>query len=143
MTLSSFDAVVEGDHVLVTWETVSEVNNLGFNLYRSDSADGERVLLAYVPSQAPGSTSGATYRYEDLAVTAGQTYWYWLEAIDLNGTTTLHGPVSVVYQAPTAVTVTGVSASPAAPLAAPGALSVVIAGFAALSGGLLARRRKP
>ena len=57
-----------------------------------------------MPSQAPGSTQGASYSYADSAVSAGQTYWYWLESLDLSGAPTLHGSVSVVFNAPTAVT---------------------------------------
>ena len=108
--LAGFEAAAQADHVLVTWETVSEVNNAGFNLYRSATAGGERTLLGFLPAQAPGSTSGAAYSYEDADVVAGQTYWYWLEDMDLSGAATLHGPVSVTFQAPTAVTLSGLTA---------------------------------
>ncbi len=105
VTLASFAAEAQADQVLVTWETVSELNNAGFNLYRGLAEDGsDRSLLASVPSQAPGSTQGASYSYADSAVSAGQTYWYWLESLDLSGAPTLHGSVSVVFNAPTAVT---------------------------------------
>ncbi len=115
VTLASFAAQGQADRVVVTWETVSELDNAGFNLYSGLKADGsDRALLTYVPSQAPGSTQGAAYTFEDAAVEAGQTYWYWLEDVDLNGATTLHGPVSATVQAPTAVTLSSVSASPAA-----------------------------
>lgn len=115
VTLAYFDAQGQADRVVVTWETVSEFNNAGFNLYRGLLDDGsDRALLASVPSQAPGSAQGAAYTFEDAAVEAGQTYWYWLEDVDLNGVTTLHGPVSATVSVPTAVTLTSVSASPAA-----------------------------
>lgn len=136
--LAGFEAAAQTDRVLVTWETVSEANNAGFNLYRATSADGERTLLANVPSSAPGATQGAAYSYEDSNVTAGQTYWYWLEDVDLNGAATLHGPVSVVFQAPTAVTLGGYSAGSGAPASvtlwalAITALLAVFAGVTAL-----------
>jgi hypothetical protein len=101
--LASFAAAAQPDHVLVTWETVSEASNSGFNLYRSLTADGEYTLLGYVPSAAPGSTAGSAYSYQDFDVAAGQVYWYKLEDIDLSGAATMHDPVSVVFQAPTAV----------------------------------------
>jgi hypothetical protein len=120
VTLASFDAQAQAGHVLVSWETVSELNNVGFNLYRTGSVGPswglhtDRLeqgdLLAFVPSQAPGATQGAAYSFQDANVVAGQTYWYWLEDVDLNGATTLHGPVSVVYQAPTAVTLAAMQA---------------------------------
>jgi hypothetical protein len=108
--LASFDAAAQPDHVLVTWETVSEANNASFNLYRSLTADGQYTLVASVASQAPGSTAGASYSFQDFDVVAGQTYWYKLEDVDLSGATALHGPVSVVFQAPTAVTLNALDA---------------------------------
>jgi CSLREA domain-containing protein len=124
VTLAGFDATAAADHVLVTWETVSELENAGFNLYRTVTADRPTAadLLAYVPSQGPGSTQGFLYSHQDDAVTAGQTTWYWLEDVDFNGATTLHGPVSVVFAAPTAVTLDSLNASPAA---AAGSLSLL------------------
>ena len=61
-------------------------------------------------SQAPGSAQGAFYSYQDFDVQAGQQYFYWLEAVDFNGSTTLAGPVNAVAQSPTAVTLSGVEA---------------------------------
>ena len=106
VTLASFDAQAQSGYVLVSWETVSELDNRGFNLYRTGSAadqPGQDDLLVFVPSQAPGAVQGSVYSFEDTTVVAGQTYWYWLEDVDVSGATTLHGPVSVVYQTPTAV----------------------------------------
>ncbi|HSN77087.1 MAG TPA: right-handed parallel beta-helix repeat-containing protein, partial [Anaerolineae bacterium] len=108
VTLASFDAQAMADHILLSWETVSEANNAGFNLYRSASPAGPDELLAYVPSQAPGSTLGASYSFDDDQVAAGQTWYYWLEDVDLSGATSLHGPVSATIQAPTAVTLTAI-----------------------------------
>ena len=103
VTLANFGALQVGGQVQVTWETVSELNNAGFNLYRNTTPDPVGTLLAYVPSQGPGSAQGFAYSYDDRDVQVGQTYWYWLEAIDLGGATTLFGPVSVTMQPPTAV----------------------------------------
>jgi len=117
VTLASFDAAQQGEAVLVTWETVSEIDNAGFNLYRALAADGQRTLLAAIPSAAPGSNAGAAYSQRDAAVVAGQSYWYWLEAVDVQGAASLHGPVSLTFQTPTAVALTGfdAGAGPAQP----------------------------
>jgi hypothetical protein len=141
VTLASFDAQGQADRVVVSWETVSEIDNPGFNLYRATDPAGPQTLLAYQPSQAPGGTQGAAYSYEDLAVEAGQTYWYWLEDIDLSGATTLHGPVSAMVLAPTAVTLTSVSASPAA-ASAGAALPWLLAAAGAGAVLALGRRRR-
>jgi glucose/arabinose dehydrogenase len=117
ITLASFEAAGQSDQVLVTWETASELGNAGFNLYRGTDENAPDQMLAFVPSAAPGSAQGASYAYSDRAVQPGVTYWYWLEALDMNGSATLHGPVSAAMQAPTAVALTAFDAAAARPLA--------------------------
>jgi glucose/arabinose dehydrogenase len=109
VTLASFEARQQGEAVQVSWETASELNNVGFNLYRALVAGGERTFLAYAPSAAPGSSAGAVYTFSDVDVAEGQTYWYWLEDVDVQGGVHQHGPVSVAVQAPAAVRLYGVS----------------------------------
>jgi hypothetical protein len=107
VTLASFGATAQVGHISVAWETVSEIGNAGFNLYRSTDGDWSSAeLLTYVPSQAPGSAQGASYIYDDFGVASGQTAWYWLETVDFSGVTSLQGPVNATLQVPTAVTVT-------------------------------------
>jgi hypothetical protein len=111
VTLVSFQATAQPDGILVTWETASEVGNLGFNLYRSTTPQAPETLLAFVPSPAPGSSQGFTYDWLDTDVTAGQTYYYWLEDVPTAGSGTLQGPVSATYQTPTSVALTGLAAN--------------------------------
>ncbi|MBE2235640.1 MAG: PQQ-dependent sugar dehydrogenase, partial [Anaerolinea sp.] len=114
VTLASFAAAGQGDHVLVTWETASELDNTGFNLYRGRSASGPDEMLAFVPSAAPGSAQGAAYSYQDRALTAGAVAWYWLESLDAEGGATRHGPVSAAAGGPTAVELARLTVAPAA-----------------------------
>ena len=128
VVLASFDATTQPDHILVTWETVSELSNSGFNLYRGESDDWDSAtLLSHVPSQTPGSAQGFAYSFADANVQPEQTVWYWLEDIDLSGTATLHGPVSARMQTPTAVTLTALDAG------SPPVLPPVAAGIVALA----------
>jgi hypothetical protein len=96
--LASFSASAapEGSAILLTWETASEVDNLGFNVYRAQSPQGERARLnaALIPSLNPGSPTGAVYTWLDESAQPGVTYLYWLEAVDVHGGTTFHGPVT-------------------------------------------------
>jgi hypothetical protein len=143
ITLADFSAVQQEDAILVTWETVNELGNLGFNLYRGLSPTGpDRQLNAtLIPSQAPGSASGFSYAWEDrVDLVSGASYYYWLEDLDVSGATTLHGPVSVDYVGPTAVTLGSVSASPAAGVAALPWLAVIASAGAALGAARLRRR---
>jgi uncharacterized repeat protein (TIGR01451 family) len=86
--------------VAVSWKTGTESHNLGFNVYREIS--GERIRLN--PSLIAGSAllitralpkhSGKTYSWIDSSSTSGSGA-YWVEDVDVNGTRTMHGPVTV------------------------------------------------
>ena len=138
--LADFSAAQQGDFILLTWETNSELGNLGFNLYRGTSPNGwDRQLNEFlIPSQSPGSSAGFIYTWEDRADLApGVTYSYWVEDVDLSGATTMHGPVSAAYQVPTAVTLAALGADRGA---AP--LPWAAAAAAACAAGLLAVRKR-
>ena len=119
--------------VVVEWTTESEVDMAGFNLYRSESPDGPYVKVN--ATLIPGASDpllGGKYAYTDTNVVAGRTYYYKLEDVELDGTTTLHGPIEVVAEAS--------SPSAFANLAGLWPLAVLIA-VLALGGAILLRRR--
>lgn len=105
VTLTHFEAVPQNDHIQVTWETATELNNLGFNLYRSETAAGPWTQLnaALIPAQQPGSITGATYEWLDTSVIPNVTYFYRLEDVDIYGMSTFHGPVSATAAEPSAL----------------------------------------
>ena len=94
--LAWFTATARDGAIVLGWETVSEIDLLGFHVYRAEAVDGPRIRLndALIPGQAPGSPAGAVYEFVDGAVAPGASYWYWLEAMDTHGAATLHGPTS-------------------------------------------------
>jgi hypothetical protein len=95
INLSSFTATPKIGRVILQWTTESEIDNAGFNIYRAESADGEYIKIndSLIPAQG-SSTQGASYEFTDTDVKKRKTYYYKLEDIDLNGTSTMHGPVS-------------------------------------------------
>jgi photosystem II stability/assembly factor-like uncharacterized protein len=94
VTLAEFIAVPGGFSVSIRWNTASELDNAGFNMYRSDKKNGEYVKMNTALIPAKGSaTQGASYEFIDSDVQNRKTYYYKLEDIDLNGNSTMNGPV--------------------------------------------------
>jgi YVTN family beta-propeller protein len=93
--LVSFEATGLDGAVELAWETASEINNLGFHLYRATSQDGpyERITGSSIPGLG-SSPVGARYRYLDRTVANGVAYFYLLEDYEVGGKTERHGPVS-------------------------------------------------
>ena len=82
--------------VIVEWTTASEVDTAGFNLYRSEDPDGPfaRINDHLIPA-SPDPLLGGSYAFTDTEVVAGRTYYYQLEDVEIDGTTTRHGPIEV------------------------------------------------
>lgn len=75
--------------VVVQWDTATEVNTAGFNIYRSTSPDGDFVQINQAEGliAATGSAfSGGNYEFRDLNVEANKTYYYLLEEVEFNQT---------------------------------------------------------
>ncbi len=97
VTLASFSASQMEGQALLAWETVSEIDHLGFNLYRGPDAAGPwtRVNDGLIPSPSPGSTAGHVYELLDpIALSPGVT-WYRLEAVDTRGVAADAGLASI------------------------------------------------
>jgi len=94
ITLKSFVAAPGNSRVTLLWETSDESENLGFNLYRADSQDGEYVKInqAIIASEM-GTGLGTKYKFIDAGVDNFNTYYYTLEDVDVYGIETLHSPV--------------------------------------------------
>ncbi len=82
--LSSFTATVSGDDIILEWRTETEVNNLGFAIYRSEQIDGNYTEIAFVKG-AGDSVTPIDYQFTDKKEEEGKTYFYYLEYIDTTG----------------------------------------------------------
>lgn len=82
--LELFEAEAASNHVLVTWETVNERENLGFHLYRGPASEGPWTRLndSLIPSQSPGSPWGYRYSFQDFAAAWGEPAFYRVDAVD-------------------------------------------------------------
>lgn len=73
--------------VVLTWETASEVGTAGFNIYRHLTNGDESLVKAndaLIEAQGDELT-GASYRYEDEAVSPGKEYTYYIEEVEWDG----------------------------------------------------------
>jgi len=95
--LSYFRAKALNSAVLLEWKTETELDNAGFNVWRSEEKDGEyvKINLYFIPAEGEAGF-GAEYSFTDYDVTNGMIYYYKLEDVDLYGKSSFHGPVPAV-----------------------------------------------
>jgi hypothetical protein len=82
--------------VIIEWETASEIDTAGFNLYRSEEVDGtyNKINSKIIPpSNDP--FSGGKYKYTDESLISGQVYYYRLEEVEMNGNRSTLGSIEV------------------------------------------------
>ena len=93
--LMAFSAERQGSDVVLSWTVARELDNLGFYVQRSGSAEG---IFTRISDLIPGRGTAdqeATYSWIDDAP-QGQVVFYMLEDVDYQGESTVHGPVRVV-----------------------------------------------
>ncbi|HHZ14697.1 MAG TPA: choice-of-anchor D domain-containing protein [Candidatus Cloacimonetes bacterium] len=100
--LSSFNATLTAQNfVKLTWVSQTETGMWGYRVYRGESDNqADATLLTPTLIPATNTSSTQTYNLEDKEVEIGSTYWYWLEAVEINGS-------GMFYGQPASVTVTG------------------------------------
>ncbi len=107
--LESFSASLVADGVILHWSAASEQGVAGYNVHRAEE-DGAYTRI----NHALLAAGEASYSYLDAAVSLGGHYRYRLEEVNLDGTATFHGPVSVVVtHAPVSLQLHGSSPNPA------------------------------
>lgn len=91
--LISFDAQLVKNAIRIDWLAANEMNNAGYNLYRSTSSVGdfEKINENLIPTKTSTSTN-SQYEYLDSNVKES-TYFYKLEDINLDGQSSWHGPI--------------------------------------------------
>ncbi len=86
VTLALFKAEASYNQVILTWKTESEVDNLGFNIYRRSETNRtwQKINSALIAG-AGNSSMAHEYQFIDNNVVAGETYSYRLESVNVNG----------------------------------------------------------
>ncbi len=92
--IANFTAQRVGDTIRLSWDTATEIDLIGFNIYRSEGDNPARTQLnsLIIPATTPGSADGNSYFFIDDTIQKGVIYSYWLEGTDTSGSEEF-GPV--------------------------------------------------
>jgi len=80
----------------IKWETETEFDTAGFNIYRSEDKIGpfEQINNTLIPSSSDAA-AGGSYSFIDENVRRDQTYYYRLEDVEFDNSKKLHEQISV------------------------------------------------
>jgi hypothetical protein len=96
VTTSSFRASYHSRLVTIRWRTSSEVNTLGFNVYRQVHGKRVRLNKRLIPSANVlhgKSTSAYSFSTRLASRRLAATSRYLLQEVHVNGTRTMYGPI--------------------------------------------------
>ncbi|MBI3653351.1 MAG: hypothetical protein HY231_20160 [Acidobacteria bacterium] len=102
ISLGAVEVASNGRTNLIQWQTETELNVLGFNLYREENGSKIPVNSQLVPASTflVGADvelpEGHRYEFRDNANGAAM---YWIEALDVQGNSTWQGPFAVTSKA--------------------------------------------
>ncbi|PKN88644.1 MAG: hypothetical protein CVU46_00105 [Chloroflexi bacterium HGW-Chloroflexi-8] len=83
--------------VIIQWSTASEVDTLGFSIYRAEDPGGPFTYIVneeLIPAEGE-LVSGADYQTLDRNVISGTTYYYQLHEIQIDGEKETFGPITI------------------------------------------------
>ncbi len=87
--------LTSGPSIEIAWKTASEFDTAGFNIYRSVRRDTgfQRINDDLIHGTAD-TALGAEYIFVDQDIERGTTYYYRLEDVEYDNSTTLHEIIS-------------------------------------------------
>ncbi|MFC1849135.1 choice-of-anchor J domain-containing protein, partial [candidate division CSSED10-310 bacterium] len=97
VTLVSFQGRQNKRCVVLRWETATELDTAGFNVYRARKLNGIKTKIndTLIPAQGFAGL-GSIYKNRDCRLRPG-IYFYWLEEVSNYGSTTLYDPIEVKF----------------------------------------------
>lgn len=80
-----FRSVSNQNSITLEWGTETELDLLGFLIYRgvTDELDNAAAISPLIPASGAPPTGGDDYSFNDTNVTTGSLYYYWLVSIDI------------------------------------------------------------
>jgi len=96
--LTTFTAVISSDNLVeISWVTQTETGMVGYYVYRSSSESLDNAIAVSDMIEALNTPEQHTYKFIDSEIYDSGNYYYWLQTVDLAGSVSFHGPVSVYY----------------------------------------------
>lgn len=92
--------------IVLTWETATEIDNIGFYVQRGITSTGPFTRISPLIISIGDPLTGHLYDYEDTTVEIGVLYFYVLEVLNADGTSNLTIPVGAIIPAPTSTATT-------------------------------------
>lgn len=94
--LSAFSGRYSSGVVELSWTTLTEMNNLGYHIYRrkDDNSDYSRITQDLIKGAGTTSTTH-DYIFRDADIQTGNVYQYKLADINFEGGLTFHSPILV------------------------------------------------
>ncbi len=98
--LSFFQARISGFKVILAWQTSSEIDNAGFNIYRKKGKEGTWLQIngQLIPG-AGNSSVPQNYHFTDELRAEG-TYFYLLESVSVNGIKKQEATIKINFTPP-------------------------------------------
>ena len=94
---SAFTAVAgSGNKVSLQWITQSETNLVGFRIYRGRDLDLNSAMMLNTFISATNTSQTQVYVFADKEIPENGNYFYWLQCLDLDGSTQTFGPTSAL-----------------------------------------------
>jgi surface protein len=109
--MTRFEGTATDDGVRLTWQTASETNNAGFEVQRKEESGWNQ--MGFVESKADGGTTtkAQSYQFTATGLSVG-THQFRLKQVDLDGSSQVHGPISVDVQMQEALKLTAPAPNP-------------------------------
>ncbi|MDD2229389.1 MAG: T9SS type A sorting domain-containing protein [Candidatus Cloacimonetes bacterium] len=94
--LASFNASINSQNLIsLAWSTASETSLRGFKVYYNTISDVSNAFcltpVAIIPTN---NSSGANYSFTATDLTLPGLYYFWLEALSMDGNSDFFGPIS-------------------------------------------------
>ncbi|MBS3742310.1 MAG: T9SS type A sorting domain-containing protein, partial [Candidatus Cloacimonetes bacterium] len=99
VVLSTFVAQYMNNQAELYWQTQTESDNVGWYVYRNNTVDyyeaeciNNEIIDGYGTTTEPHEY---TYTDNTIELTPEETYYYWIESLDLSGKSNVHGPAEL------------------------------------------------